>query len=158
MSDYYDPTMEWPRSVRQLAIYTAFYGVFLAMGVFITGFSLWYFLWDPVRVNMLFLETRGAIIGQRVVQEEWGPSHQVQVRYRAGEQELENWAPGDFGRFKVGDERPVWYDPANHNRVVVERGYNVLWWLFCLMFALGLLMTSFAGRTILRGVSKWRTA
>ncbi len=140
--------------------YTSFYGVFLAMGVFITWFTLWYFWWQQWRMNNVYIETTGVIVGKRVVDwEEVGPVPQVQVRYRAGDRECENWNRRcgypylrDFAAIKIGDQRPVWFDPAKPNAVIVERGYAIPLWLFYPMLALGLILTVCAGNTIVRGI------
>lgn len=88
----YDPTMEFPRTLRQLLVYVSFYGVFLAMGVFITWFTLWSFWWQPWRMNNVFVETDGTIVDKRRVLMDSSFIENVQVRYRVDDREFESWS------------------------------------------------------------------
>lgn len=166
----YDPTLEPPRTLRHLLAFVSFHSIFLAMGAFVTAFALWFFLWPQWRMNHVFVETEGQIIGKRVLLWESSLTPQVQVRYRAGDIERDNWCLGtgtatfrllpdgkttaEFDAIAVGDRRPVWYDPAAPDRVVLERGYHVHWLIYPLL-GVGLPLLLWSAGKIIRGVRAW---
>jgi hypothetical protein len=160
--------MESPRTLRQLLVYVSFYGVFLAIGTFVTWFTLWSFLCQQWRMNNVFVETDGTIIDKRRVLMDPTFIQQVQVRYRADDREFESWnyAGGswgsreitDFNAIQVGEQRRVWFDPAKPDRVIVERGYWGTGFLFYSMLLVGLVCAGGAGHTIVRGLRAWLSA
>src|SRR5262245_37351877 len=166
----YDPTMEWPRTARQMLVYGSFYSVFLFIGLFCAVLPSWIFLWPQVRMNHLFIETDGVIVDKRMTPTELGNNRQVQVRYQADGRQLESWnlrsvesftrhdgGPSpEFDAIRIGEARKVWYDPAEPTHVIVARGYEFHWLVF-LIPAFGLVLIAFAGTTIVRGVIAWRT-
>jgi hypothetical protein len=166
----YDPTMEWPRTARQMLVYGSFYGVFLFIGLFCAVLPSWIVIWPQVRRNHLFIETDGVIVDKRMTPTEWGNVRQVRVRYQVDGCQLESWnlrgvesftrhageASPEFDAIRIGEARKVWYDPAEPTHVIVARGY-VLHWLWFLIPAVGLVLIASAGTTIARGVIAWRT-
>ncbi len=157
--------MESPRTLRQLLVYVSFYGVFLAIGIIITTFTLWSFWWQQWRMNNVFVETDGTIVDKRRVLMDPSFVENVRVRYRVGDREFESWSYlggtwglrviTDFDAIKVGEQRRVWFDPTEPDHVIVERGHRVAWFLFYPMLVVGLVCAVGAGHTIGRGIKAW---
>jgi hypothetical protein len=98
------------------------------------------------RANHDYVETRGVVLDKRlaVLQGDDGPTWrpEVFVRYTVGGREFRVWTydalpmysnfrsmhERALGRFTVGREYPLWYDPADPEKAVLVRGYT--WWLF----------------------------
>jgi hypothetical protein len=121
------------------------------------------------RANHDYVETRCVVIDKRLAESRsddgvtWRP--EFFVRYTAGGREFRVWAYDALGvysnfrsthqrtlaQFTVGQEYPVWYDPAQPEKAVLVRGYT--WWLFLFLlipvviFLFGLVR----GLRILRG-------
>ncbi|MSU77217.1 MAG: DUF3592 domain-containing protein [Gemmataceae bacterium] len=161
----YDPTMAPPRTIRQMLVYGAFWSFFLVIGLFIAWFGLWFLWWPQWRMNNVYVETDGVILDKRIVPTEMELLRQVRVRYHVGDRELVNWSGRcafpelpDFETIKIGSQRSVWYDPANPNDVIVERGYAVLTVLLYPMLAVGLFFAVYAGVYLASGVTAWLSA
>src|SRR5262245_35693486 len=137
----YDPTVTPPRTLQELGSYVLMYGFFAALGAAGLTFFLILCLWPQWRVNNLFVEADGRVVDE---QEHWGEGgkfRQVLLRFSVRGVDVEHWSSEvtlgmDDGRIQqrtramaIGERYPVWYDPANPEVVVVERGYWVHWML-----------------------------
>ena len=101
--------------------------------------GLWFITFVPEwRVNNFYAEGRCLLLDKRVHEDEGLYRPELRIRYRVDGWDYETWAynavrshsiwrwPKErfLARFTVGQEYPCWYDPDDHSRVVVVRGYG----------------------------------
>lgn len=128
------------------------------------------------RINHDFIETRCEIVGKglarRIVEDSpggfvtlWRPT--VRVRYATDDGPREAWARTSrpeavsdraaaaerLEAWQLGSEVPGWYDPADPDVVVLERGYN--WWMWLLALLLPGALLAFGGAGLARAIRRW---
>lgn len=145
----YDPTVQSPKTREQLCSYVLLYGFFAVLGAAGLTCFLMLFIWPQWRVNHSFVEADGLVVDEREHSGEGGKFRQVLLRYSVDGADVEHWSSEvtlgmDEGRIQqqtramaVGERYPVWYDPANPEVVVVQRGYWIHWMLYPVVVGLG---------------------
>lgn len=127
------------------------------------------------RINHDFQPTRCLVRGtglvRRTVEDPpgsfsttWRPT--VLVRYEAEGRQVESWShsrgPASIGRataaarlpsWPIGSEVPGWYDPADPETIVLERGYN--WWTWLLALLLPGALLGFGMTGLVRTARRW---
>jgi hypothetical protein len=128
------------------------------------------------RINHDYVETRCQIVGtglaRRMVEDPpgsfttfWRPT--VRVRYVTDRGFREVWAATSrtltvadraaamerLAAWRLGSEVPGWYDPADPDVVVLERGYN--WWMWLLALLLPGALLAFGGTGLGRAIRRW---
>ena len=128
------------------------------------------------RINHDFIETRCEVVGtglaRRIVEHSpggfvtlWRPT--VRVRYDTDRGPREAWAANSrpvaisdraaalerLAVWRLGSELPGWYDPADPDVVVLERGYN--WWMWLLALLLPGALLVFGGAGLARAIRRW---
>jgi len=128
------------------------------------------------RINHDYVETRCQIVGtglaRRMVEDPpgayttfWRPT--VRVRYATERGPREAWAATSramavsdraaaverLAAWRLGSEVPGWYDPADPDVVVLERGYN--WWMWLLALLLPGALLAFGGAGLGRAIRRW---
>ena len=131
----YDPTVTPPRTFQQLLSYVGFYGFIASLGAAGLMLTAVLLFWPQWRVNTSFVEADGLVVDEREHWGEGGKFRQVLLRYPVRGADVEHWSSEvtlgmDEGRIQqrtramtIGERYPVWYDPANPEVVVVERGF-----------------------------------
>jgi len=128
------------------------------------------------RINHEFLESRCTILAKGLARTTvadppasvittWRPC--LRVRYVANGIVRESWSDGpstentpdreaalrSLTAWKLGSESACWYDPANPQTVVLQRGYN--WWLWLLSLLLPGALVLIGGSGLVRGLRSW---
>jgi hypothetical protein len=128
------------------------------------------------RINHDYVETRCQVVGKglarRMVEDPpgayttfWRPT--VRVRYPTDRGPREAWAATSraeavsdraaaverLASWRLGSEVPGWYDPADPDMVVLERGYN--WWMWLLALLLPGALLAFGGTGLGRAIRQW---
>jgi len=128
------------------------------------------------RINHDFLETRCVVVGKglaRRISEDppgsftttWRPT--IRVRYGTDQGPRESWthpsraaalsdrsaAEERLAGWRLGGEVPGWYDPADPDMVVLERGYN--WWMWLLALLLPGALLAFGGAGLTGAIRRW---
>jgi hypothetical protein len=128
------------------------------------------------RINHDFVESRGRVLGKGLVKRTiddplaaatatWRPT--LRVRYDAAGTSHEAWtrsqpstgspdrdaAAARLAGWELGSQVPLWYDPADHTAVVLERGYN--WWMWLLALLLPGALIAFGGAGLARALRRW---
>jgi hypothetical protein len=115
----------------------------------------------------LFVEADGLVIDQREHWGEGGKFRQVLLRFPVRGVNVEQWSSEgtlgmDEGRIQqrtramtVGERYPVWYDPANPEVVVVERGFWIHWMLYPIIVGSAFFLLYGVGMVV-GGVRKFR--
>ena len=155
-----------------------FYCVLLVAGLGFAGLLLSGAAAPEWRVNHEFLETPCTIIGKGLARyasqeadsagsftNKWQPC--LRLRYRVAGALHESWstalprssradqptAIAQLAAWRLNDELTCWYDPADPNSVVLERGYN--WWLWLLMLLLPGALIVFGGSGLVQAIRVW---
>jgi hypothetical protein len=154
----------------------AFHAALLLAGLVFGGLLVSGVAVPEWRINHDFISTRCMVLGKglarRTVEDPpgsfsstWQPC--LRVRYPAGGTTRESWsrpspatatpdrdaAIGRLAAWKLGTEVAGWYDPADVDTVVLERGYN--WWTWVLALVLPGALVAFGGTGLMRAARRW---
>jgi len=163
----YDPTVTPPRTFQQLLSYVGFYGFIASLGAAGLMLTAVLLFWPQWRVNTSFVEADGLVVDEREHWGEGGKFRQVLLRYPVRGADVEHWSSEvtlgmDEGRIQqrtramtIGERYPVWYDPANPEVVVVERGFWIHWMLYPIIVGSAFFLLYGVGKVV-GGVRKFR--
>lgn len=153
-----------------------FYCGLLVIGLIFAGLLLSGLAVPEWRSGHNFIQTRCTVVGKGLSRhtvinaqgtsvQQWQPC--LRVRYQALQLTRDSWskplrggmlsdrpaALKQLAAWKLGEELTCWYDPADSQNVVLERGYN--WWMWSMALVLPSVLIIFGGSGLMRAVRVW---